>query len=294
MSLAIAPITDITMWMRSSGLEIVLFLSGAILLARLVRWLGDRITRQIDAASTDSGGLVRSEASKHRHVLTQVIMWSAVVLVYCVCAALILQRLGIPVTGLVAPAAIVGVALGFGAQRIVQDVLAGTFIIAERQYGFGDMVRLAAIGSETGVIGTVEEVTLRITRMRTANGEVVIVPNGLIVQVINMSRDWARAVIDIPVPSTTDINRVRDILRRVGEDAARDERLGPLLLGPPSVLGVESIEVDKLHVRIVARTLPGKQFEVGRELRAQVAAALLQDGVVVAADVNTAQPTGAA
>jgi small-conductance mechanosensitive channel len=294
MSLAIAPITDITAWMRNSGLEIVLFLSGAILLARLVRWLGGRITRRIDAASSDSSGLVRSEASKHRHVLTEVIMWSAVVLVYCVTAVLVLQRLGIPVTGLVAPAAVAGVALGFGAQRIVQDVLAGIFIIAERQYGFGDMVRIAALGSETGVTGTVEEVTLRITRMRSANGEVVIVPNGQIVQVINMSRDWARAVIDIPVPSTADINRVRAVLRRVGDDTATDERLGPLLLDPPSVLGVESIEVDKLHVRIVARTLPGKQFEVGRELRARVAAALQQDGITVTADVNTAHPTGAA
>jgi small-conductance mechanosensitive channel len=294
MSLAIAPITDITAWMRSSGLEILLFLSGAILLTRLVRRLGDRITRRIDATSTDSGGLVRSEASKHRHVLTQVIMWNAVVLVYCVSAVLVLQRLGIPVTGLVAPAAVAGVALGFGAQRIVQDVLAGIFIIAERQYGFGDMVRIAALGSDTGVTGTVEEVTLRVTRMRSANGEVVIVPNGQVVQVINMSRDWARAVIDIPVPSTADINRVRAVLRRVGDDTATDERLGPLLLDPPSVLGVESIEVDKLHVRIVARTLPGKQFEVGRELRARVAAALQQDGITVAADVQTAHPTGAA
>jgi small conductance mechanosensitive channel len=221
-------------------------------------------------------------------------MWSAVVLVYCVTAVLVLQRLGIPVTGLVAPAAVAGVALGFGAQRIVQDVLAGIFIIAERQYGFGDMVRIAALGSETGVTGTVEEVTLRITRMRSANGEVVIVPNGQIVQVINMSRDWARAVIDIPVPSTTDINRVRAVLRRVADDTAADERLGSLLLGPPSVLGVESIEVDKLQVRVVARTLPGKQFEVGRELRARVAAALRQDGITVAADVSTADPTGAA
>jgi small conductance mechanosensitive channel len=109
-----------------------------------------------------------------------------------------------------------------------------------------------------------------------------------------MSRDWARAVIDIPVPSTTDINRVRAVLRRVADDTAADERLGSLLLGPPSVLGVESIEVDKLQVRVVARTLPGKQFEVGRELRARVAAALRQDGITVTADVSTADPTGAA
>ncbi|GAA0927221.1 hypothetical protein Vau01_019910 [Virgisporangium aurantiacum] len=264
-----------------------MFISGAILLARLTRVVGSTIIGRIDAKAVDSGGLVRSEAAKHGHVVAQVSTWAVIVLLYCTAAILSVARLGIPVTGLVAPAAVVAVALGLGAQRIVQDILAGIFIIAERQYGFGDAVRIAALGSEEGVSGTVERVTLRITRLRNVNGEVVIVPNGQIVQVTNQSRDWARAVVDVPVPSTSDVVRIREILGRVSRDASDDETLGPLLLDPPSVLGVESIEVDTLHVRIVARTLPGKQFKVGRELRARIAVALRAEGITVPTGLDT-------
>jgi small conductance mechanosensitive channel len=289
---AIAPITDFTGWARGSGLEVVLFGVGAILASRFVRWVGVGLTDRIDARAVHDTGLVRSESAKHRHVLTQVIMWSTVVLIYCVAAVLILQRFGVPVTSLVAPAAAAGVALGLGAQRVLQDVLAGLFIIAERQYGFGDIVRITTASLETGATGTVEQVTLRVTRLRSANGEVVIVPNGQIVQVTNMSREWARAVVDVPVPVTADVNRIRETLRRVGAEAAGDERLGRLLLDTPSVLGVESMDLDTLHVRVVARTLPGKQFDVGRELRARVAVALQSDGISVTA-LETAEPTGA-
>jgi len=290
MVLAVAPITDITTWVRSSGLEIVIFVTGAILLGRFVKWLGARITRRIDDRPGPGAGLIRSEAAKHSHVLIQVITWAVIVVISSTTIILVLQRLGVPVTGLVAPAAVVGVALGFGAQRLVQDYLAGLFIILERQYGFGDVIRVAALGSESGVTGTVEEVTLRITRLRTVSGEVVIVTNGQIVQVTNMSRDWARAVIDVPVPSTADVNRVREILQRVGREAREDDRLGPLLLDAPSVVGVERIELGELHVRVVARTLPGKQFEVGRELRARVAVAFQAEGINVAAGLDTADP----
>ena len=287
-----APLTDITNWARSSALEIVLIISGAILLSRATTWLGAMVTGRIDAKSADGPGLVRSEASKHGHVVAQVTMWAVIVVLYCTAAVLTLQRLGIPITGLVAPAAVVAVALGFGAQRLVQDILAGLFIIVERQYGFGDLVRIAALGSEVGVSGTVEEVSLRITRLRTVDGEVVIVPNGQIVQVTNQSRDWARAVVDVPVPSSVDVNRVREIVSAVGLGARGDEMLGPLLLDAPTVLGIESIEVDTLHVRIVARTLPGKQFKVGRELRARVARAFHAEGINAPATIDTIAPIG--
>ncbi|WP_213450361.1 mechanosensitive ion channel family protein [Rhizomonospora bruguierae] len=296
MDAAITPLTDVTTWLRGSALEVVLLVTGAILLARLVRWLGQRTTRRIDAFG-GRNGLVRSESSKHRHTLAQVIMWAVIVLIYCVTGAMVLQRLGVSFAGLVVPATVIGVALGFGAQRIVQDLLAGVFIIVERQYGFGDVIRIAALGQESGVSGTVEEVTLRITRLRSANGEVVIVPNGQIVQVTNMSREWARAVVDVPVPSASDVNEIRDTLRRVGRAAVQDDYLGPLLLDAPTVLGVERIELDTLVVRVVARTLPGKQFEVGRELRARVAQALkaedLSDPEAPGSPgVDVAQPTG--
>jgi moderate conductance mechanosensitive channel len=287
---AVQPLTDVSVWARSSGLEIVLLLTGAVLATRFASWLGGRITSRIDANVEESDALVRSETAKHRHALTQVVTWTVLVIIYCMTGVLVLSRLGVPISGLVAPATVAGVALGFGAQRIVQDILAGFFLITERQYGFGDVVRLTIPGTGDPVQGTVEDVTLRVTQVRTVNGEVVITPNGQIVQATNLSRDWARAVVDVPVPSAVDVSRVNAILQDVGADAYAAPELRPLLLDAPSVMGVESIEADLLNIRIVARTLPGKQFDVGRQLRGRIAVALRTEGIIVAPTLNTESP----
>jgi small conductance mechanosensitive channel len=279
--LAIAPLTDIRDWVTGRGLVVVLLVLGSILLARFVQWVGTKITDRIDSRATGGDALVRSEAAKHRHSLTQVLTWVAVVLIYSIAVFLVLSTLGIPVTGLVAPATVLGVGLGFGAQRVVGDILAGFFIITERQYGFGDVVSIAVVGGGDMASGTIEDVTLRITRMRSPNGEVVTVPNGQIVKVIHLSRDWARAVVDVPVPTSSDVNRVNEILREVGAEAFRDPALRKLLLDPPSVMGVESLDLDQVNVRVVARTLPGKQFEVGRDLRARIVLAFRRQGMTL-------------
>jgi moderate conductance mechanosensitive channel len=285
-------LNEISMWARGRGLEIVLLIVGAILLTRLISWLRDKITGRIDANAQETDALVRSEAAKHRHALAQVITWATIVVIYSATAVLVAERLGIPLTSLVAPAAVVAVALGFGAQRIVQDLLAGFFIITERQYGFGDLVRLS-VPSVAGAIGTVEDVTLRVTTVRTADGEVIITPNGQIGQVTNLSRGWARAVLDVPVPATVDVNRVSDLLHQIGEEAYAEPELRQLLLDPPAVMGVQSIDMTQFQVRMVARTLPGKQFDVSRILRARVAAGLLREGISLPTSVETIGPNGA-
>jgi moderate conductance mechanosensitive channel len=292
MSLSVTPLPDIGLWARGNGLEIVLLLTGAALLTRFATWLGGRITDRIDATARETDALVRSEASKHRHALTSVITWVSLVIIYCVTGVAVLERFGIPVTSLVVPSAVAAVALGFGAQRIVQDILAGFFIITERQYGFGDLVRLSVPSLPEPAVGTVEAVTLRVTTVRTADGEVVITPNGQINQVTNLSRDWARAVVDVPVPAAADVNRVSDVLRRIGTDAYKEPELRSLLLDPPAVMGVQSIDVDHFQVRLVARTLPGKQFDVGRMLRARIAAGLRHEGIILPAVLETAEPDG--
>ena len=281
------PLIELRDWLAGRGLEVVLIILGSVLLARFVAWVGSRITERIDSQSTGGDILVRSEAAKHRHSLTQVLTWVAIVLIYSIAVFFVLDRLGVPVTGLVAPATVLGVGLGFGAQRIVGDVLAGFFIITERQYGFGDVVSITVTGAPEPATGTIEDVTLRVTRMRSPDGEVVIVPNGAIAKVVNLSRDWARAVVDVPVPTSVDVNRVSEILREVGREAFRDPALRPLLLDPPSVMGVESLDLDQVNVRMVARTLPGKQFEVGRDLRARVVQAFRDQGL------NVPPPTAA-
>ena len=279
-------------WLGSNGLEIVLIVVGAILLTRFTTWFKTLVTGRIDANDAESDALVRSEAAKHRHALAQVLSWSALVIVYCASGVQIATRLGVQASSLTVPAAVVGVALGFGAQRLVQDLLAGFFIIAERQYGFGDLISIAGPGVPDNVIGTVEDVTLRVTKVRTANGEVIFTPNGQITQVTNLSRDWARVVVDVPVPLTVDIGHISDILREVGRAAYADDQLHPQLLDAPAVMGVQSIEVDQVQVRIVARTLPGRQFLVGLALRGRIAAALRREGIHVPIELDTADATG--
>jgi small conductance mechanosensitive channel len=283
-------IHDLLTWLSGRGLEAVLIILGSVLLARFVAWLGGRITDRIDEKSTGGDALVRSEAAKHRHSLTQVLTWSAIVLIYAIAIFFVLDRLGVPVTGLVAPATVLGVGLGFGAQRIVSDVLAGFFIITERQYGFGDVVAISVVGAGDAATGTVEDVTLRVTRVRSANGEVITVPNGQIVKVVNLSRDWARAVVDVPVSADADVNQVNEVLREVGGDAFRDPAMRPLLLDAPSVMGVETLGLDQVNVRMVARTLPGKQFEVGRDLRARIVLAFRRQGLHVPAQASDEGP----
>lgn len=289
MTLAVTPLTDVSLWARSNLLIIICLIVGAILVTRFATWLSGRLMQHIDRRAAGTDALVRSESIKHRHAVTQVVTWATLVLIYCLTAVLVVRLLGVPLSGFVAPATVVGVALGFGAQRIVQDILSGFFIVTERQYGFGDVVRLAAIGT-TGATGTVEEVTLRVTRIRTLDGEVVTTPNGQIVQVTNLSRDWARAVVDVPVPVAADVNRVSEVLRAVCEDAFADPSLHPLMLDAPTVMGVESLAVDQFNVRVVARTLPGKQFDVGRALRARITRSLAREGITVAPAVDADDP----
>jgi small-conductance mechanosensitive channel len=290
---AAARLSEVSNWLLSSGLEIVLFALGAVLLIRFATWFGGLITEHIDANDRESDGLVRSESAKHRHALAQVLTWSALVVVYCVAGVQIAVRLGVPMGSLAAPAAVAGVALGFGGQRLVQDLLAGFFIITERQYGFGDLITISIPGIPGGVIGTVDDVTLRVTKVRTPNGEVIITPNGQIVQLTNMSRDWARAVVDVPIPLSVDIAHVSDILRQMCREAYADDEIHPQLLDAPAVMGVQSIGVDQIQVRLVARTLPGKQFLVGLALRGRIAAALRREGIHVPVGLNTAEPTSA-
>jgi moderate conductance mechanosensitive channel len=262
------------------------------LLTRFATWLGGRITARIDANARETDALVASEASKHRHAMVSVITWATLVIIYCVAGVAVLGRLGVPVTQLTVPAAVVVGVLGFGAQRIVQDLLAGFFIITERQYGYGDLIRVSVPGIGDPAIGTVEGVNLRVTTVRTPNGEVVITPNGQISQVTNLSRDYSRAVVDVPVPATADVNRVSELLQTIGEEAYKEIELRDLLLDAPAVMGVQSLDVDHFQLRVVARTLPGQQFKVGRMLGFRIAAGLRREGINLPATLETAEPDG--
>jgi small-conductance mechanosensitive channel len=273
-------------WIITRGLKITLLIIFAVLAARFISWSAQKITRRIDADFRETDQLVRTESAKHQQAVASVISWVSIAVLFVVVAVDITDVLAIPVGSLVAPAAVLGAALGFGAQRVVQDLLSGFFIITEKQYGFGDLVALTVAGIAAPAEGTVEDVTLRITKLRSTEGEVFTIPNGQIVKTMNLSKDWARAVIDIPVPTSADLTRVDDLLHSVSDKAMQDDSLRKLLLDAPQVMGVESIELDTVNLRMVARTLPGKQFEVGRRLRLLVIAKLIRAGIVTSGDTG--------
>ncbi|GAT07453.1 mechanosensitive ion channel family protein [Mycolicibacterium novocastrense] len=274
-------------WILDRGVTIALLLIGGLLAARFINWAAQRIVSRIDAEYLESDQLVRSESTKHRQAVASVISWVTVALLFIIVAVQITATLAIPIGSLVAPAAVLGAALGFGAQKVVQDLLAGFFIITERQYGFGDLVQLSMVGAPEESLGTVEEVTLRVTKLRTAEGEMYTIPNGNIVRSLNLSKDWARAVIDIPVPTGSDLNEVNELLHTVAQNATEDPELSALMLDAPQLMGVESIGLETVNLRMVARTLPGKQFEVGRRIRVLVIAALRRAGIVSPTDGAT-------
>jgi small conductance mechanosensitive channel len=271
---------SLTEWLLTKGLHIALVVVFAIIATRVIRFIARRISKRLDSGDT-SDAVLRPESVKHRRAVASVISSVAIAVLYIVVAVDIANQLGLPIGSLVAPAAVLGAALGFGAQRIVQDLLSGFFLITEKQYGFGDLVALTVTaGGEAR--GTVEDVTLRVTKLRTSDGEVFTVPNGQIVKSLNLSKDWARAVVDVPVPTSADINVVNDALREVAATAMKDSAspgLPDLLLDEPQLMGVESIEKDTVNLRVVARTLPGKQFEVSRRLRALIVSGLSRAGV---------------
>lgn len=257
------PVTD---WLAGAGLEILLVLIGAVLAARVARAVFGDLPHRLWSRD------------KHARSLGQALSWLGVALVWLVAVFMVVQRLGVPLTSFVAPATVVGVALGFGAQRIVSDLLSGFFLFAERQLADGDLVRISAPGTTAGVTGTVEALTLRTTRLRTLGGEVVFVPNGEIRQLTNLSMDWGRVVLDVPFGAGVDVDAALRILRGTATGMHEDERWKDVLLGEP-VATVESIDADNVTLRVLTRTRPGEQFAAASELRRRVVERVRQEGL---------------
>jgi small conductance mechanosensitive channel len=186
-----------------------------------------------------------------------------------------LAEVGVNVGPIIASAGIVGIALGFGAQSLVSDYLSGVFMVFEDQYGVGDEVDLGE------AIGTVEAVSLRVTRVRDINGTVWYVRNGEIIRVGNMSQNWARSVIDVSVAYHEDLARVRRVLDDVAHDMWEDEDYKGVIIEQPSVWGVQELGIDGVLVRVALKTAPLEQWAVAREMRQRIKARFDHEGIEI-------------
>jgi small conductance mechanosensitive channel len=186
--------------------------------------------------------------------------------VFAVIVTMVMSEVGVDIAPIIASAGIIGIALGFGAQSLVSDFLSGIFMIFEDQYGVGDVVDLGE------AVGTVEAVSLRITRVRDVNGTVWYVRNGEIVRVGNQSQNWARTVLDISVAYDEDLAKVQRVLREVAHDLWEDDDFKGVVIEEPEVWGVEALTPDGVTVRVTLKTAPLEQWRVAREMRQRIKA----------------------
>jgi small-conductance mechanosensitive channel len=232
------------------------------------------------AAAQTETALVDERRKQRVRALGAILRSAASVTIFSIAGFVVLGDLGINLAPLLASAGVVGVAVGFGAQNLVRDYLSGIFMLVEDQYGVGDVI---TVGNATG---TVENVTLRITRVRDVNGVVWHIRNGAIETVGNESQGWARAVIDFPVPFEADLATIRNVLQETGDVMWNEPVWRAVMLEAPEVWGAQKITIDEVVVRMVAKTAPLRQWEVEREMRTRVKAALYDAGIFPAAKAD--------
>ncbi len=240
---------------------------------RLKRRLrGTKVASVLPSAVLDTGA-VSLRAAARAETLGLVLRSIATFVIWTIAFITILGELGINLGPLIAGAGLAGVALGFGAQSLVKDFLAGIFMLVEDQYGVGDVIDVGEAN------GTVEAVSLRTTRLRDVNGTVWHVPNGQILRVGNMSQQWARALLDVSVAYGSDLDTAQRVIKQVADDLWRDRAWSGQILEEPEVWGVEAFAPDGVTIRLVVKTLPARQWGVMRELRSRLKVALDEAGI---------------
>lgn len=252
------------------GLRLLLIWGGAWLGYRLVRLLARRIMLSVD----DGDDTTMTPEEKRGHTLAQLIRSVGRVVVLVLAVLLTLGEF-INIGPLLAGAGIFGLAVSFGAQSLVKDVISGFFILVENQLVVGDIVEIA------GKSGVVERVTLRVVRLRDAEGALHTIPCGQITTVSNRTAGWSRAIVEVDVGYAEDVDRVLDVFRSEAGRLAADSAWHQVLDGLPEVLGVERLGESGVTVRTVLRTVPGQQWAVGREFRRRIKNRLDAEGIEI-------------
>ena len=252
-------------------LKIALLLVAGLVVTRITTRAVRRFVRTLHARSPVRSGSVRSE--QRVATLGDVLTGLVRAVIWIVVSLVVLGEVGVDLAPLLAGAGIAGIAIGFGAQSLVKDFLSGFFILLEDQYGVGDVINL---GDATG---TVEDISLRVTRLRATDGTVWFVPNGEIKRVGNTSMEWSRALIDVLVAYDSDVPAVMRAIGEVAQEFAAEEAWSEAVLEPPEVWGVQAMAADGLTIRLVVKTAPRQQYAVARELRGRITDRLRRDGV---------------
>lgn len=273
-----ASLTELIDWLLSRPLAVLLVIVAAWVISRLSRRYVRRLVSQIVSPDRVAAArrlrrvgiglpetMLGEQADSRRHAratsISTVVSSTVTVLIWAIAVILVIGELGYDLGPFIAGAGIAGVALGFGAQSLVKDCIAGLFMLIEDQYGVGDVIDLGE------AVGAVEQVTLRTTVLRGLDGTVWYVPNGEVKRVGNKSQFWSVAVVDVDIAYDSDVDQARSLMLSTATELCATDKWADDVLEAPSVLGVEALGADGITIRMIVKTTPGKQWALQRELR---------------------------
>ncbi|HEY0189420.1 MAG TPA: mechanosensitive ion channel domain-containing protein [Cellulomonas sp.] len=283
-------------WLLGPGLRIaviaVLAAVTLLLVRRLIKAVTEHIAEgssllqrgiarplggpEVAAALRRANPIASARRTQRARTIGSVLRSAAAILIGSVAVLLMLDQIGVNIAPFIASAGVVGVAVGFGAQSLVKDFLSGLFMLLEDQYGVGDVVDVGPAQ------GTVEEVALRVTKIRDTDGTLWYVSNGSMTRVGNKTQGWANAVVEVKVDYFADLGQVRDLLTAAITGLTTDPDVGDDLEGSPTVTTAEDLSFDAVTVRVTQRTTPARQWAVARAMRRAARLALEQADIPLA------------
>jgi len=260
-------------WWLGPGLRILLVLGGAFVLSRVLHLLLARLPLFVVPREGPLAEVLERE--KRANTITRTLRMLTTVVVMSVAVLIVLRELGVDITPILTGAGIAGLAVGFGAQNLVRDIIAGFFLILENQVRVGDVAIINGKG------GLVEAIRLRTIQLRGQDGTVHVIPNGAISELSNLTKDFSYYVIDMGVAYKEDVDRVMGVLREVGAELQQDPAYAERILAPLEILGVDAFADSAVVIRVRIKTVPLQQWNVGRELRRRIKKAFDAQGIEI-------------
>ena len=258
-----------------SGLRILLILIVVWIGLHLVRKALDKLYSRLASQDRAKDQIAAGEAAKRADTIVRLLRQGVYVVVWLMAGLIVLREIGMDIAPILASAGIVGLAVGFGAQNLVRDVISGFFIILENQARVGDV---AIINGEAGII---EAINFRTTILRDLSGTVHVFSNGAISSLSNMTRDWSAYLLDMGVAYKEDTDHVIEVMKRVASELKEDAHFGPLILDDLEVFGVNQFADSAVVIRVRLRTRPMHQWEVGREYLRRIMKAFDAEGIEI-------------
>ncbi|MFO7576081.1 MAG: mechanosensitive ion channel family protein [Bacteroidales bacterium] len=259
-------------WLLSNGVRIILIAVAAFLLDKILTRI---ITRTISATVKGDENTSTESEKKRKDTLVRIFNGAVNILIIIVAIMMIIQELGIEVGPLLAGAGIVGLAVGFGGQYLIRDIITGLFLMLENQYRIGDVVNIE------GLSGAVQDISLRKTTLRDLNGTVHHIPHGSITKISNLSKDFARVNLDLGVAYRTNLEHLIEVINRTGNELAADPAFMDAIITPPQFLRVNEFADSAIMVKILGDTKPLRQWEVTGELRKRLKIAFDREGIEI-------------